>query len=191
MTTILQNQGVINAKEAGIITATINTALAVTQALGSAPPPASFALAAVAAALGAVEIAAIASQPTPSFYDGTDYLQLNGNKKGRDTIPVMAHEGEAIINATQNSRHKGLAKAWNEGRAEDWINANYVIPAINKSIEDNRRRKDVEMANLIGQNFFSNSTDPRIVSELKRSRKLQEEQLMVLSKRTRINRRRA
>jgi len=47
---------------AAIVNATINTALGVTQALASFPPPASYALAAAVGALGAVEIALIASQ---------------------------------------------------------------------------------------------------------------------------------
>lgn len=49
-------------QKASIINATINTALGVTQALASWPPPASYALAAAVGALGAVEIALIASQ---------------------------------------------------------------------------------------------------------------------------------
>jgi hypothetical protein len=49
-------------QKAAIINATINTALGVTQALSAFPPPASWALAAAVGALGAVEIALIASQ---------------------------------------------------------------------------------------------------------------------------------
>lgn len=49
-------------QKASIVNATINTALGVTQALASWPPPASYALAAAVGALGAVEIALIASQ---------------------------------------------------------------------------------------------------------------------------------
>ena len=57
-------------KAFGIVQATINTALAVMQALGSLPPPASIVLAATAAATGAAQIALIAAQKPPSFHRG-------------------------------------------------------------------------------------------------------------------------
>lgn len=49
-------------KKFAIATALINTALAVSQALGAAPPPINFALAALSGAAGAVQIAAIKNQ---------------------------------------------------------------------------------------------------------------------------------
>lgn len=49
-------------KQQNLVSAIINTALGVTQALGAYPPPASYALAAVVGALGAVQIGLIASQ---------------------------------------------------------------------------------------------------------------------------------
>lgn len=63
-------------KELAIFQAIIGTATAVIQAL-DAPPPLSFISAAIAAALGAAQIAVIASQPLPAFY-------LGKNQKQRD-----------------------------------------------------------------------------------------------------------
>lgn len=51
-----------NQKQQSLVNAIVNTALGVTQALASFPPPASYALAAAVGALGAVEIATISSQ---------------------------------------------------------------------------------------------------------------------------------
>jgi len=73
-----------------------NTALGVTQALASSPPPFSFVLAAMVAAAGAAEIATIAAQKyaTGGIVPGT------GNK---DTIPAMLTPGEVILNQSQQS----------------------------------------------------------------------------------------
>lgn len=58
-------------KQMSLIQAIINTALSVTMALASSPPPANFVMAAINAALGAAEIAMIASQPiTTGYADG-------------------------------------------------------------------------------------------------------------------------
>lgn len=44
----------------------------------------------------------------PKFYDGTEYLERGNNPKGRDTIPVMAHEGERIVPSYINEKLKGI-----------------------------------------------------------------------------------
>lgn len=44
----------------------------------------------------------------PQFYDGTEYLERGNNPVGRDTIPVMAHEGERIVPSYINSKLKGI-----------------------------------------------------------------------------------
>lgn len=50
----------------------INTAKGIGMALGSFPPPVSFALAAVVGVIGALQIAAVLSKPIPAFAEGTD-----------------------------------------------------------------------------------------------------------------------
>lgn len=57
-------------KGVGIAEAIVNTARAVTQALASAPPPLSFALAGIVGALGAAQVAKIASTPIPGARGG-------------------------------------------------------------------------------------------------------------------------
>ena len=73
-----------------------NTALGVTQALASSPPPFSFVLAAMVAAAGAAEIATIAAQK----YATGGIVPGIGNK---DTIPAMLTPGEVILNQAQQS----------------------------------------------------------------------------------------
>lgn len=69
-------------KAAQLINATIATAVGVANAL-NAPPPLSFILAGVAGALGAAQIAIIASQPTPEFEDGGQAPLKNGVFAGK------------------------------------------------------------------------------------------------------------
>jgi tape measure domain-containing protein len=74
----------------------INTALAITKVM---PNPF---LIALVSGLGLAQAGAIASRQPPKYFKGTDYLDLNGNKKGIDTIPILAHEGERILPTADN-----------------------------------------------------------------------------------------
>lgn len=67
----LKRQQAKQEKEMAIFQAMINIATGVTSALAQAPPY-SFILAALVGALGAVQIASIASQPLPAFWKGTN-----------------------------------------------------------------------------------------------------------------------
>jgi hypothetical protein len=98
-----------------------------------------------------------AEVPKPSFYDGTAYLQRGGNPKGKDTIPVMAHEGEAIIPTRNNLQYPGLAKSWIEGNLDGYINNNFVRPALmeqqKQAEEDFADRLAASMALQMSSNF--------------------------------------
>jgi TP901 family phage tail tape measure protein len=120
--------------------------------------PAAPAAAAAAAAFGAIQIGIIAAQPNPyKFFEGTDYLQLSGNPKGKDTIPVMAHEGEAIIPTGKNLQYPGLAKSWIDGSLDGYINKNFVRPALmeqqRQAEEDFADRLAASMALQMSSNF--------------------------------------
>jgi hypothetical protein len=130
-------------------------ATAIIPAVGPGLAPAA---AAVAAAFGALQIGVIASQPNPyKFYEGTPYLQLGGNPRGKDTIPVMAHEGEAIIPTKSNLQYPGLAKSWIDGNLEKYINNNFVRPALmeqqRQAEEDFADRLAASMALQMSSNF--------------------------------------
>ena len=90
-TQMLQTLGAKN-KTAAIASAVIGTAVAVVQALRSGPPPGSWILAAVNAAMGAIQIAAIKS--APSFRTGTDDLDFEDF--GPSSTAVL-HGREAVI----------------------------------------------------------------------------------------------
>jgi hypothetical protein len=66
-------------------------------------------IAVVVGALGSgISLVRQSQGSSPKFYDGTDYLERGNNPKGRDTIPVMAHEGERIVPSYINSKLKGI-----------------------------------------------------------------------------------
>jgi len=88
-----------------------------------------------------------AKQIVMGYKDGTPSLQRNGNPAGVDTIPIMANEGEAIIPTEKNRQKPGLAAAWIKGNLDDYINVNYVIPALKR----NKIDKDEAFASRIGK----------------------------------------
>jgi len=76
------------------------------------------------------QVNALQTPTPPQFFEGTDYLQLNGNPKGKDTIPIMAHEGEAIIPTDKNLSEPGLANAWINGNLDKYVIDKWVSPAL-------------------------------------------------------------
>jgi TP901 family phage tail tape measure protein len=125
-------------KAASIINAVIGTALAVTNALSSSVPPVSYALAAIAGALGAAQIAVIASQPTPEFEKG-GILEGPSHKMGGITItkngvPYAEAEGgemilsRAFVENNQEYRNPLLAASRDGGRLIDYLPAFAPVP---------------------------------------------------------------
>jgi tape measure domain-containing protein len=123
----LKQQQAENDKEAAIFKATIDTAQAVVAAWAEGGP-AAVELAALAAIVGATQIALIAATPIPQYAEGTDFVKLGKNKKGKDTIHAMLNEGEAVIKTDENLKYPGMAKAWNEGRLDEHIFNKWVLP---------------------------------------------------------------
>jgi hypothetical protein len=119
-------------KAIAIVQTIINTAQAIVAQFANPTPWAGVALAALAAATGAAQIAIIASSqpPAPSFAKGTDSVQLGNNKPGIDTIPAYLNEGEAVIPTDKNKKYPGLSKAWISGNLDDYIVRQFVAPQI-------------------------------------------------------------
>jgi hypothetical protein len=92
-------------QNAKVSQAEMSAALAIINALATVPYPGNIAVAAGIAGLAAVQITNIESQSPPKFYQGVEYLERGSNPVGRDTIPVMAHEGERIVNHENNQRY--------------------------------------------------------------------------------------
>jgi len=96
----IQREQAKREKALKIFSAIINTATAVTQALSSFPPPASFILAAATAVAGGLEIAAISSQPLPEL--GAGGILRNGPKhkdsqKGLHVVDPITGKTEMLL----------------------------------------------------------------------------------------------
>jgi hypothetical protein len=98
-------------KAASIAAAIINTAVAITKALSAYPPPASFIMAGLQAAAGAVQIAAIKSQNVPKFKTGGSFVMPGGMGGSERMIPAMAQPGERVTVEPLDQSSGGGARA--------------------------------------------------------------------------------
>lgn len=145
------------------------------QAANATGPGAPFALAGYIAAMVGAVVSAFAQTtqllsaevPKPSFYEGTAYLQRGGNPKGKDTIPVMAHEGEAIIPTRNNLQYPGLAKSWIEGNLDGYINNNFVRPALMEQQKQAEEDFADRLASSMALQMSSNFDDYRLYRAIK------------------------
>lgn len=174
-----------SAKAFAVFGAVLNAYGAILQVLNSPVPVNPIIRAALAASIGVqafAQVARIKSQATPSFYRGTEYLKLGNNPKGRDTIPVMAHEGEAIIRSGENRKAPGLAKAWNEGKLDQWIRVKHVEPALRKKRQHAETQKAAVLASAMSGVFTAELNDGRILRQLKIANNIGEEQIRTIAK---------
>lgn len=73
-------------------------------------------LASVIAAIGAgANLVRQVQQAQPRLYEGTDYVSRGKNPVGRDTIPAMLNEGEAVISTDTNKKYAPTIKAIRRG----------------------------------------------------------------------------
>jgi hypothetical protein len=118
-------------KASQLINATIATAVGVANAL-AAPPPLGLIMAGISGALGAAQIAIIASQPTPKFAKGGI---LNGASHVNGGIPTPYGElegGEAVINKRSTRLFTPLLSAINEaGGGVKFANGGILQPMVN------------------------------------------------------------
>lgn len=90
-------------KAAAIASAAVNAALAVSYALGSAPPPANFVLAAAAGVAGAINVGTIAASPPPKFHAGTMFASPSGGM-APDEFAATLQRGEIVVDRQTASR---------------------------------------------------------------------------------------
>ncbi len=105
-----QEQAAQRAKAAQIAQVIANTVIAVAKAAGQTGVAAPIAIISTLAAIAAGIGSAVALSQN-AFYEGTDYVQLGKNPKGKDTVPAMLHEGEAVLQSDVNKAYHPTVKA--------------------------------------------------------------------------------
>jgi hypothetical protein len=140
-------------KASQLISATIAAAVGVASAL-AAPPPLGLITAGIAGALGAAQIAIIASQPTPKFERGGI---LSGRSHAQGGIPTPFGElegGEAVINKRSTKMFMPLLSSINEaGGGKKFANGGILEPMSNNALNSN------QLANMI-KNAVSSIPNP-------------------------------
>lgn len=142
------------AKDRAIFEAAISAALAVVKQLAATPLPAGAPFIALVTALGLAQVAAVASRPLPKYAEGTRYLDRSGNKRGKDTIAIMADEGERIIPRKQNVKHWKLYNSIDDGSFDKLIHDTYVLPALVAAQKSNQKQKQETFAENIAKSFM-------------------------------------
>jgi hypothetical protein len=178
-----------NAKELATFQAFLNFYLAISDALAQPLDPISKAIyVAAITTQAAAQIAAIQAQEPPSFFKGTPFF-TDSPSKGRKKDDGLArlHYGEAVIPAEANKRAKGLSKALIDGKENDWIYTNHILPALVADRHERKLQQESSFAQNIARSMTLNMSDQRMYRELKKSRIIQEQVLDQISKDQRKN----
>jgi len=114
------------ARRLAIFEAIINAARAVAQALPNIP------LSIAVGALGALQIAKVASEPVPTFSKGEIGIEGPGNSTS-DSIPARLSKGESVITAAGTRRNRKILQDINRGKQLTYIDPRSGGAAMNKS----------------------------------------------------------
>lgn len=136
-------------KRASILRVIMTTAEAVIKAVALNPAMGGLPFSAIAAAIGAAQIALIASQPTPKFKDGV--VGFNGVVGGvgtgtSDSNLAWLSKGESVIPAQATGQNLGLVTSLVNGDVDKYIKSHYILPAIEQKeaevIQTSQKRID-------------------------------------------------
>jgi len=140
-------------RQVAVYTIVLNQAVAIANAIKAATADGASAFTVIAsigtvvgavlsgfAQVNSVLNSAHAPQRPPGFFEGTDYLTRNGAPSGKDTIPAMLNEGEAVIPTADNAKYPGLAKSWINGDLDNYIYRNWVAPAFVRGRGEKERK---------------------------------------------------
>jgi len=168
-----------SAKDAAIFQAVISTAQAVMQALANTPPPASYALAAVAGALGAAQIAAIASQPLPKFAEGgwvDEKGLIHGRSHKQGGVKIEAEGNEYITKGKYAKPNAEILEAINTGNWERYKMENIITPAIEQVLSGGM--ENIGASYMLQNNF----NDRNLLRAFDRNRQSEKDGVVYLGK---------
>jgi len=151
-------------KEAALIQAAINTAVAVTAGLAKpAVPP--FPSAIAAGIFGGVQLALIAAQPIPQFAKGVIGFKGKGTGTSDDNLVRISNQ-ESIITAEKTKKYKEELTAMHNNKFDSYVLKNYITPALKKA-----KLKEQSFSNM-SESMSLNFDDYRIVKGLKPLKKI-------------------
>jgi tape measure domain-containing protein len=120
-------------KDIAMVQVVTSSLVAIAEAAAAGGPAAPFTIAATLIALAA-GLAAARAGAENAFFEGTDYVPLGNNKRGRDTIPARLHEGEAVIQADRNVQYAPVVRAIRRGEIAPEV--------INRFVQQQKRNRN-------------------------------------------------
>ena len=170
-------------KNAAVIGALINTAEGVAGALAQTDQLgyAAFVLAALVAAAGALQVAAIESQPTPKFEKGG---WIGGKRHSQGGTLIEAEKDEFVVNRKSAKQHSDLLEAINDGVANEFIQQRFIAPMLKEQERKFAEQKQKNFADNIINSMMYNSAqfkDSNLLESLKRSRQADRENVQYLA----------
>jgi hypothetical protein len=123
----------------------INTAVAISKAIAASPLTGGLPFSAIAAALGAAQIAAVLAKPIPKFERGG---LIGGKLHSQGGTLIEAEQGEYMVNRRQSAKHRRELDAMNTSTEafRRMIDEKYVRPAL-MSYSAGRRGKEGVVVN--------------------------------------------
>lgn len=167
-------------KRANITKAIINTAVEIAKV--AATPF----LIPIVAAIGAAQVALIASQPVPKFEKGglvgkpiSDGL-LSGKPHSAGGVLLEAEGGEFIINRKATKNHLPLLEAINDGSISDILNKHYILPSIQDKEAEVMQKSEKRITDI--QNTIINKTISKTLEMIRKDNNVNADKIVTAIK---------
>lgn len=156
----IKRKQAIQDKAAALFQIALNTAAGVARAIAASPVTFGLPFSAFVAASGAAQLAVVASKPIPRFHKGTEYVNLNGNPKGIDTVPALVNEGERIVPTNINKQIPNLPNSALPEVIEKGLNYDSAIQSLQvalnqKGLESALASRTIHQTNITEQGIFA------------------------------------
>jgi hypothetical protein len=170
-------------KRASILRVIMTTAEAVIKAVAASPMTGGLPFSAIAAAIGAAQIALIASQPTPKFKDGV--VGFNGVVGGvgtgtSDSNLAWLSKGESVIPAQATGQNLGLVSSLVNGDVDKYIKSHYILPAIEQKEAEVIQRSQKRIDDI--ESKIINKTISRTLEAMRKDNKVNTNEIVTAIK---------
>ena len=147
---IAKKQAILE-KAGAIFSIGIHTAEAIIATLAKTPPPAGIPLAALVAALGALQLGTVLATPIPKFAKGTKDKKGSGMALVGEQGPEQTYlaSGTKVLPAKQTKTYGQVFDAMYDNRFDQYITANYVAPALEQQKRLHKAQENQDFASNI------------------------------------------